>query len=357
MINGPLGALSAAQRAKDQARWGAQPSGGSSLVVSWRGGRAASGRWRWNSTGSDVPGDADRLDPLPAVLCGRHIVESQRRVHGRVARGDLDRTPGVRIHRPDVHLVTTAAGRCGTVVADGDRQEVEHQVRIADILVAPDEAARLEMVRRPWAVTQEQPPRADNRAVAPPECWGDRHRELGPRTGRRPRGGPGGSRRRQAGHRPWARPAGSGHSRCPTPESWSNCGELMAPPDKMISPARTRRAGPRPRVNSTPTARFPAKRIFVTKARDTTLRLARPSTGCRNARAGAESSATVDVAVEGREAFLAEAIHVVGQRISRLLHRGEERGAQRARRGRALEYEPRITAELVAARQARLPSA
>ena len=146
--------------------------------------------------------------------CGRHIVESQRRVHGRVARGDLDRAPGVRIHRPDVHLVTMAAGRRGTVVADGDRQEVEHQVRIAHVLVAPDESARLEVVRRPWAVTQEQPPGADARAVAPLERGGDRHRELG--------------ReldidlevilevRADAGQvsRPCPRPAGSGRSRC-----------------------------------------------------------------------------------------------------------------------------------------------
>ena len=34
----------------------------------------------------DAAGDADRLDPLLAVLLGREVVEAQRRMHARVGR-------------------------------------------------------------------------------------------------------------------------------------------------------------------------------------------------------------------------------------------------------------------------------
>ena len=56
--------------------------------------------------------------------------------------------------------------RSGAVVADRQRQEVEHQVRVGDLVVAADEAARLEVVRRAWAAAEQQPLEADLRAVA-----------------------------------------------------------------------------------------------------------------------------------------------------------------------------------------------
>ena len=61
-----------------------------------------------------------------------------------------------------------------------------------------------------------------------------------------------------------------------------------------------------------------------------------------------EAAPPVHVAVERREPLLPVAVHVVGERIARLLHRLEERAEQRARRGPALEHErTRVAAELV----------
>ena len=56
----------------------------------------------------DLSRDVDGLDPLPPVLIGRQIVETNRRVHARVGRDDLDRAAGVRVHRSDVNLVAVA---------------------------------------------------------------------------------------------------------------------------------------------------------------------------------------------------------------------------------------------------------
>ena len=62
-----------------------------------------------------------------------------------------------------------------------------------------------------------------------------------------------------------------------------------------------------------------------------------------------------DVPVEGREAFLPVAVHVVGQRVPGLLHRGEERLEQRAGGRPALQHQRAVTAPvLVRAGQAGL---
>src|SRR5579864_5529871 len=60
-----------------------------------------------SSTSSSVrtngPRDANRLDPLAAILRRRQVVETQRRLHARILRDDLHRAARVRVHRPDVH--------------------------------------------------------------------------------------------------------------------------------------------------------------------------------------------------------------------------------------------------------------
>src|SRR6266536_2882663 len=54
--------------------------------------------------------DANRLDPLAAILVRRQIVEAQRRMPARVGALDLHRAARIGVHRPDVHLVAVLAG-------------------------------------------------------------------------------------------------------------------------------------------------------------------------------------------------------------------------------------------------------
>ena len=89
----------------------------------------------------DPPGDPDRLHPLPPILVGRQVVEPDRRVDARVGRGDPHGPPRVGAHRPDVDLVAVVPPPARAVVADRQRQEVEHQVGVGDVVVAAREAA------------------------------------------------------------------------------------------------------------------------------------------------------------------------------------------------------------------------
>ncbi|TMM15114.1 MAG: hypothetical protein E6F98_02800, partial [Actinobacteria bacterium] len=124
----------------------------------------------------DGPRDLDRLHPLAPVLLRRQIVEAQRRLRPRVRAHDLHRAARVRVHRPDVHLVAVRSRWSGTVVADRERQEVEHQVGVGDLVVRAGEAASLEMVRRTGPVAEEQPPRPDVGPFPLLQCRLHRHR-------------------------------------------------------------------------------------------------------------------------------------------------------------------------------------
>jgi hypothetical protein len=68
-----------------------------------------------------------------------------------------------------VDLVAVAAGRDRAVIADRDRQEVEHQVGVGHIVVAAREAAALEVVGGARAAAEEQPVGADPRPGSPSE--------------------------------------------------------------------------------------------------------------------------------------------------------------------------------------------
>ena len=126
----------------------------------------------------DVARDPDRLDPFLLVVGRRQVVEEHRRVLTGVGRTDLHVAAGVGVHRPDVHLVAVALRRHAPVVPDGDRQEVEHEVRVVDVVVAPDEAAALEVVGGAQAATVDEPLVPDLGAGAHPQTGCDRHRLL-----------------------------------------------------------------------------------------------------------------------------------------------------------------------------------
>ena len=83
----------------------------------------------------------------------------------RVRALELDRAARVGVHRPDVHLVAVSGRARAAVVPDGERQEVEHEVRIGDVVVAPREPAALEVVGRAGPAAQEQPLRPDERSA------------------------------------------------------------------------------------------------------------------------------------------------------------------------------------------------
>ena len=75
-----------------------------------------------------------------------------------------------------MHLVAVAAvGRRGAVVADRDRQEVEHQVRVGDVVVRTHEPAALEVVGGARALA-EQPHQPDERPLPHRHPRLDRHR-------------------------------------------------------------------------------------------------------------------------------------------------------------------------------------
>ncbi len=65
-----------------------------------------------------------------------------------------------------MHLVPVLGVRLLAVVAHGHRQEMEHQVRVGHILVGADEPAALEVVRGSRALASQQPLQADER-IAP----------------------------------------------------------------------------------------------------------------------------------------------------------------------------------------------
>ena len=179
-----------------------------------------------------------------------------------------------------MHLIAVTAGRCRAVVADGDREEVEHEIGIADTLVAPGEPATLEMVRRPGTAAEKEPLEAYPRPLAPLErrCDGDGPRarvldvdlEMVLEVLAHPH---------EVLHD--VPPRALSSAAFPMPESCRSWGELKAPPHKMTSPARIRRPPGSP--SSTPTALRPSNRTLVTNRPQSTSRLGLYITGCRYA--------------------------------------------------------------------------
>ncbi len=286
----------------------------------------------------DSPGDADRLDPLAPVLVGREVVEPERRMDGRVGRGDLHGAAGVGVHRPDVDLVAVAALRSRAVVADRERQEVEHEVRIGDLVVAPDEAAALEVVRRAGAAAEEQPLESDPRLapIGERRLHRDRLRALvldvdlemvlevladagqvvddRDPDGLQLRGIADAGELEQLGR--VDRAASEDHLAAV---------DRLRPTALSVSSTPDRPAA----LEDDPGHERPGPDLEVLAAHD------RMEVGPR----GAQPAPAADVPVELREALLAVAVDVVGRRIAGLLRRLEERGEQRVRRRPALEAE------------------
>ncbi len=284
-----------------------------------------------------MPGDLDGLCPLPPVGRGGQVVEPQRRVHRWIPGNDLDGAARVRVHRADVHLVAVPAGRGRAVVADRDGQEVEHQVGVGHVVVAPDEAPGLEVVGRPGPAARKQPPGADHRPVAPLQRRGHRDRQLGrvldvhlqvvlqvlAHPGQvgdhvdAVRGQVGGVA--DAGKLQQLR----GVDRAAAHDDLAGA-HLLHPGTPGVLDAD--RPGS---VEENPGHQGAADHLQVGAAHH------RVQVGPRRA----EPPSPVDVPVERGEALLPVSVDVGGQRVARLPHRLEERTEQRAGRWPALEYQ------------------
>ncbi len=127
--------------------------------------------------GEDAPSGPHGLDPLTTITLGREVVERDGRLLPGVGARDLHRPGRVGEHGPDVHLVAVALGRRRTVVANRDRKEVEHQVRIWLIRIRLHERSGLEVIRRRRPPT-EQPLEPDPRRPPFRQMRLHRHRFL-----------------------------------------------------------------------------------------------------------------------------------------------------------------------------------
>ena len=142
-------------------------------------------------------------------------------------------------------------------------------------------------------------------------------------------------------------PSADRSAAAPTPDSWSSCGELIAPPDRMSSPDLTRLVLPSCR-NSTPTARVPVEDDLGNEGPGGHGEVRPAHHRIEVGPRGGQPPPAVDVPVERGEALLPVAVHVVGELVAGLLHGGEERAEQRVGGRAPLEHQrPGVPAERV----------
>jgi len=134
-------------------------------------------------------------------------------------------------------------------------------------------------------------------------------------------------------------PSARSSSAFPTPESWSSCGELIAPPQRIhLGAHRTLGCAAAAHVfdpdgslalEEDPGDERPGLDLEVVATHHR-----------MQVRAGRREATTiVDVSVERGEPLLAVAVHVIGEGVAGLLHGLEERAEQRIGRRTALERE------------------
>ncbi len=215
---------------------------------------------------------------------------------------------------------------------------MQHQVGVGGVLVAADEAARLEVVAGPWPLPAEQPQQRHPGAVPVLEVGRDRDRL-----------------RARVLHV---------HLQVVLEvlaDAWQVLYHVDAEGFQLVGVAHARKlerlgrvdraaaedhlagmhGGRRP--SGTPVLHADRARAVEEDPRDQRPRSdpeVRPAEDRVQVGAGRrQAPALVDVAVEGREALLPVAVYVVGELVPRLLHRLEERIEQRAGSRAALQHE------------------
>ena len=274
-------------------------------------------------------------------------------MHRRVGGGDPHAAPGAGVHRPDVHLVPVPARRGRPVVADRHRQEVEHQVRVPDLVVAPGEPAALEVVGRPGPAAAKQPPRAHRGPVAPLQRRRHRDRLLARvldidlqvvlQVLAHPR---------QVGHHVDAEPGQQRRAAHPGQLQQLRRVDGPAAQDHLAAPRfprGTAMAIPHPGRPLT------VKEDLCYEGAACRGQVAPPHGWTQIRPCRRQPPAPVDVPVEGRETLLPVPVHVTGQRVPGFLHGREECLEQRAAGRPALQDQrPVRPAELIAPGQAGL---
>ena len=302
----------------------------------------------------NVARGVDGFHPLAPILRGGQVVEAQRGMDRGIDAAQLDRAARVRVHGADVDLVAVAAGGRRAVVADGHGQEVEHEIGIGHFVIAANETARLEVVGRGRALVQEKPLEADPRLVVPAQRGEDRDRlgagvldvDLQMILHILAHAGQvldhGNVQRLQVGGRAHAgqlqqlgrvdraaaadHPPGADRLRAPAPACDFHAHRACAVEEN----ARDQHLGAQVEIGTV------HDRVQIRTRR-------------------AQPSPAMHVAVEGGKAFLTIAVDVVGERVARFLHGGEECVEKRTGRGAAFQHQGTVVAaKVVAAGQTRL---
>ena len=230
------------------------------------------------------------------------------------------------------------ARRRGAVVPHGDGQEVEHQVGVRRRRRCCGRSRRPRSGSRHRARPQEQPLRADDGRFHSlrfgfsdtgclAECWTYTSRwswRFSPTPGR------------------WCTGSTPTLRRCsasPTPDSWSSCGELNAPPHRITSPASIRRRRPL-RIEHLDAGRPGALHGHPGHQRPREDRQVGPVHHRVEVGAGGgQPTAALQALVEGGEALLPVAVDVGGDLVAGLLDGIEEGTEERIRDGSPLEHE------------------
>ena len=259
-------------------------------------------------------------------------------MRARVLRDDLDRAADVRVHRarhaPDSRAPAARCRRSGSRAAGSGtsgsgrrpRRRRGRSRRPRSGWSRPGRCAAAATRARPsggCATSSPAPPR--------PAAW--------TRTGRRPRGGPGGSRRHRARRRR-RRSRAAASSR-----GVADAGELqqLGRVDRAAAEDHLARLDPLRAATAAACRELDADRARAVEAAPGDERPAADvEVRARHRRMqvrarGAQPAAAVDRAVEGGEPLLAVAVDVGRQLVARLLHRLEEGAEQRVRGRAALE--------------------
>ena len=133
------------------------------VVQLFIGPAAGSGRnlfaavWVHRALREYLSNNPDAAPEVPPIVFVRHVVESNRWRFFRICGLQRHAASGLRAHRTDMRLIPVPARRGFAVVAYGDRQEMDLNVRVLDAGPRSNERSALEMIRCARTRSEQQP--------------------------------------------------------------------------------------------------------------------------------------------------------------------------------------------------------